>query len=106
VELLDYASRCPPANSGENVRVRIQAELTEFIVTNFLFGDVERTPTENDQLVEDGIIDSTGILELVEFLESQFGINVSEEETVPENLGTIAALTSFVMEKQVTKVEA
>ena len=53
---------------------QIRAELTEFIVTNYLFGDMARVPRDDDSLVEEGIIDSTGILELIEFLESHFGI--------------------------------
>ena len=52
---------------------QIRAELTEFIVTNYLFGDVARTPRDDDALVEEGIIDSTGILELIEFLEFTSG---------------------------------
>lgn len=79
---------------------QIRAELTEFIVMNYLFGDVARVPRDDDALVEEGIIDSTGILELIEFLESQFGIEVSEAETIPQNLGSIASLTSFVMSKR------
>ncbi|WP_197746691.1 acyl carrier protein [Mycolicibacterium confluentis] len=46
------------------------------------------------------MIDSTGILELIEFLESHFGIEVSESETVPQNLDTIANLTQFVTAKK------
>ena len=79
--------------------VQVRAELTEFVVTNYLFGDVARMPRDNDSLVEEGIIDSTGILELIEFLESQFEISVSDEETVPENLGSIDSLVAFVMAK-------
>ncbi len=79
---------------------RIRAELTGFIVTNYLFGDESRVPRASDQLVEEGIVDSTGILELIEFLESNFGIEVAEAETLPENLGSIASLTRFVLSKQ------
>lgn len=79
---------------------QIRAELTNFIVTNYLFGDVARTPRDDDPLVEEGVIDSTGILELIEFLEFTFGIEVSEAETVPQNLGSISSLTRFVMSKQ------
>ncbi|WP_237569221.1 acyl carrier protein [Mycolicibacterium lacusdiani] len=79
---------------------RIRSELTGFIVDNYLFGDVSRTPAVDESLVEGGVVDSTGILELIEFLESQFGIEVSETETVPENLDTIARMTRFVLEKQ------
>jgi acyl carrier protein len=82
------------------VDTEIRAELTEFIVANYLFGDVTRAPRDDDALVEEGIIDSTGILELVEFLESHFGIEVSEAETVPQNLGSISRLTEFVMSKR------
>lgn len=78
----------------------IQAALTEFIVTNFLFGDVARTPLNDDSLVEVGIIDSTGVLELIQFLESRFGIEVAEAETVPQNLGSLSNLTKFVMRKR------
>jgi acyl carrier protein len=79
---------------------RIRSELTGFIVDNYLFGDVSRTPAVEESLVEGGVVDSTGILELIEFLESQFGIEVSETETVPENLDTIARMTRFVLGKQ------
>jgi len=85
---------------GESLDTKIRAELTEFIVMNYLFGDVARAPRADDALVEEGIIDSTGILELIEFLESHFGIEVSEAETVPENLGSISSLTDFVMSKR------
>ena len=78
---------------------QVRVELVDFIVANYLFGDVARTPTDEDSLVEGGVIDSTGILELIEFLESQFGIEVSETETVPQNLGTISNLTRFIMSK-------
>jgi acyl carrier protein len=86
--------------SGEAVDTRIRAELTEFIVTNYLFGDIARVPRDDESLVEDDIIDSTGILELIEFIESRFGVEVSESEMVPENLGSIANLTKFVLSKR------
>ena len=79
---------------------QIRAELTEFIVMNYLFGDITAVPRDDDDLVEEGIIDSTGVLELIEFLESHFGIEVSEDETVPQNLGSISSLTRFVMSKR------
>ena len=78
----------------------IQSELTAFIVTTYLFGDVERTPLDDEDLIEAGIIDSTSVLELIEFLESNFAIEVTDAETVPENLGSISALTRFVASKR------
>jgi acyl carrier protein len=85
---------------GKAVDAQIRAELTEFIVTNYLFGDITRVPRDDDFLVEEGIIDSTGILELIEFLEYRFGVEVSDSETVPQNLGSISNLTMFVMSKR------
>lgn len=82
------------------METQIRAELTEFIVMNYLFGDITRVPEDDDTLVEMGIIDSTGIMELIEFLESHFAIHVSESETVPQNLGSISGLTKFVMSKR------
>ncbi len=82
------------------METQIRAELTEFIVTNYLFNDITRAPRDDDPLVEEGIIDSTGIMELIEFLESRFDIEVSEAEMVPENLGSISSLTRFVMSKR------
>jgi acyl carrier protein len=81
------------------MNAQIREQLTTFIVTNFLFGEVGRTPEVDDSLVEGGIIDSTGVLELIEFLEANFGIEVSESETVPANLDSISNLTSFVAGK-------
>jgi acyl carrier protein len=82
------------------VESQVRSDLTDFIVTNYLFGDVTRTPEVDDSLVEGGVIDSTGILELIEFLESQFDIEISETETVPENLDSIARMTHFVLSKK------
>jgi acyl carrier protein len=81
--------------------VRIREELTEFIVTNYLFGDNTLVPGDDESLIESGVVDSTGILELIEFLESNFGIEVSESETIPENLDGISRLTKFVTGKKV-----
>ena len=82
------------------MEAQVRSELVDFIVTNYLFGDGSRAPHEDDSLVEGGIIDSTGVMELIEFLESQFGIEVSDEDTVPSNLDTVANLTRFVLRKQ------
>jgi acyl carrier protein len=76
---------------------QIRAELVDFVVTNFLFGDADRAPGDDESLVEGGIIDSTGVMELIEFLESHFGVEVAERDTVPSNLDTLANLTRFVI---------
>lgn len=78
----------------------VREDLRGFITTNFLFGDESRTPADHEDLLLAGVVDSTGILELIEFLEEQFGIEVSEDETVPENLGSVANLTRYVTGKR------
>jgi acyl carrier protein len=52
--------------------------------------------TEHDSLVEEGIIDSTGLLELVLFLEEAFALTIPQEDLVPEQLETIARITAYV----------
>lgn len=78
----------------------VQVRIRDFITDNYLFGDRSRLPTDDQDLLSTGVIDSTGILELIEFLESSFAIEVSEAETVPDNLGTIANLTNYVASKR------
>jgi acyl carrier protein len=85
---------------GVGVNGRVRDELIEFIVVNYLFGDTSRVPGDDDSLIETGIIDSTGILELIEFLESRFGIEVDDTDAVPQNLGSITHLVRFVAGKQ------
>ncbi len=64
-----------------------------------MFGDESRLIGNDDLLVESGIIDSTGILELIEYLEEHFSIEVLEDETVPQNLGSIARLSAYLERK-------
>lgn len=78
-----------------------EQNFSEFIIENFLFGDRSRTPGPHDSFLELGIIDSTGVLELVHFVEQTFCIKVSDTELVPENLDSIRALVDFVRRKSV-----
>ena len=60
-------------------------EIRDFIVENFLFGDTNGLG-EDSSFLETGIVDSTGILELVSFIEETYGILIEDEELIPENL--------------------
>ena len=75
------------------IRIRVR----EFVVQSFLFGQGELA--DDDSFLESGIIDSTGVLELVGFVESTFGITVLDEDLVPANLDSVAAVTGFVARK-------
>jgi acyl carrier protein len=79
---------------------QLQVELRTFIRENFLFGQEGSAVEDDESLVERGIIDSTGVLELTSFLEHQYGISVSDEELVPENLDSITSLIRFIRSKQ------
>ena len=79
---------------------QVRARIEGFIVDNYLFGDASRQPAVDTSLLESGILDSTGILELIQFLEADFGVEVLDTETVPDNLGTVANLTRFVLTKR------
>jgi acyl carrier protein len=83
----------------------IHQEIREFVVSNFLFGQGESL-TDTQSFLESGIIDSTGVLELVAFLEQQFGITVADRELLPENLDSVANATRFVTQKQQQGAEA
>lgn len=76
----------------------IEHELRTFIVENFLFGRPGKVGGDTS-LVKAGIIDSTGVLELVTFLETRYGIEVKDEELIPENLDSISNLKKFLSRK-------
>ncbi len=73
--------------------------LREFIRENFLFGQ-NATFSDDDSFLGLGIIDSTGVLELVALLEKQFQINLADDELVPENLDSINNLVRFIETKR------
>jgi acyl carrier protein len=77
----------------------VGSKVRSFVVTNYLFGDEDRMPADDDSLIEGGVIDSTGILELIEFLEESFDISVAESETIPQNLGTISGIEAYIARK-------
>ncbi|MHC4707980.1 MAG: acyl carrier protein [Planctomycetota bacterium] len=74
------------------------SKVREFVVENFLFGDGELL-REDTSFMEEGIIDSTGILELVFFLEESFSISVEDDELVPENMDSLASIARFISRK-------
>jgi acyl carrier protein len=80
----------------------IEADVRKFIAENFLFRDNADSLSGSDSLLESGVIDSTGVMELVWFLEERFGLEVSDSEVAPGNFDTIDGLVAFVSEK--TKV--
>ena len=78
----------------------IQKRIREFIVETFLFGEDAETLADDESFLESGLIDSTGILELIQFLEESFEIEIADEEMIPENLDAIERATRFVGRKR------
>ena len=81
--------------SSETVR----SEIRQFVIDNFLFGERSSTLRDDDSFLDTGIIDSTGVLELVAFLEGQFAIKITDQELIPENLDSVNLVASFVCRK-------
>lgn len=75
-------------------------EIKLFILQNYLFTDDQSVLADEESLMQKGIIDSTGILELVNHLEDTYALKVADEEMVPENLDTIANIVAFVERKR------
>jgi len=69
-----------------------------FVVQNFMFGDGERLQNDTSFL-QAGIIDSTGILELIMFVEGTFGIKIEDNELVPANLDNLNNLSEYINRK-------
>ncbi len=77
----------------------VQDELFKFIRENFIAGRSDAEPGFEESLIDSGIIDSTGVLELVTFIEERFGISVEDDELVPENLDSVKNLVAFLGRK-------
>lgn len=74
----------------------IKRTVRSFMVENFLFGDASAMPEDGGSLLEGGIIDSTGVLELVAFLEERFGFTLADADIVPANLDSLDRIAAFV----------
>jgi acyl carrier protein len=78
----------------------VQSAIREFLATNFFLADDPADLSSSDSLIEAGLIDSTGVLELVGFLEAQFDVRITNEELLPDNLDSIDNIVRFVERKR------
>ena len=78
----------------------IRGLIAGFINDKFMLGKGLDGLGDEDSLLEKGIMDSTGVLELVGFIDSSFGISTEDEEIMPENLDTISSITEFISRKK------
>jgi acyl carrier protein len=83
----------------------VQREIETYIIDNILFGDGERLETDVS-FQESGILDSTGFLELITFVEERFAIAITDNELAPENFDTLRKIADFVEKKMSVRAVA
>jgi acyl carrier protein len=77
----------------------IERDVREFLTQNFPLADEGSELGGDDSLIEAGVIDSTGVLELIEYLEGNYDIQISDDEVLPDNLDSIVRISRFVTAK-------
>ncbi|MHB8254065.1 MAG: acyl carrier protein [Acidiferrobacter sp.] len=77
----------------------VRDQVKDYISDNFLMGLQDTAITDHASFLDLGIIDSTGVIELIAFLEETYGISVEDAEMVPENLDSLSAIDTFVARK-------
>jgi acyl carrier protein len=78
----------------------IENKIRKFLAENFILSEQVDQLSASDSFLENGIIDSTGVLELVFFVEDQFGIQIDTSEVLPENFDSINNLSAYIRTKQ------
>lgn len=74
----------------------IERSVREFVTENFILANGEIELQNDDSFLEKGLIDSMGVLELVDFIESSYSFAISDDDLLPENLDSINRITAFV----------
>jgi len=80
--------------------MEIRATIRQFVIDNFLMGDTLSMLTDGESFVATGTVDSIGILEVTDFLETIFALQVDDRDLVPENLDSVNNLTQYVLRRQ------
>jgi acyl carrier protein len=94
--LTDHADADRASQNGH----AMEDEIRLFLADIFFLGDDPASIPASKSLIEGGIIDSTGVLELIGFLEEQYGIQIDDDELLPENLDSIEYIVQFVTRKR------
>jgi acyl carrier protein len=83
----------------------LNQQIRDFVTRNFYVAD-PRSLEDRTSLLDQGIIDSTGVLEVIMFIESTFGVTVEDSEMLPENLDSIERIAAFVARKRALPIAA
>ncbi len=77
-----------------------EEKIRAFILENYLFTDDQSELKNDDSFLDQGILDSTGILEIIFFIEDEFKIKIKDEEMIPDNLDSVDKIVAFVHRKE------
>jgi acyl carrier protein len=81
--------------------VEVNSKVREFIKDNFMYRDDREDLADTESLLDAGLIDSTGILELVAFIETEFSIQMADADIVPDNLDSVETIVRYVEGKRI-----
>jgi len=80
--------------------MQLNGEIRSYIVDTFLYGQDDNSLGDDSSFLEKGIIDSTGVLELVSFIQEKYTIQVHDEEILPDNFDSLRKLSAFIIRKR------
>lgn len=100
VEAATQPSPTPATDDRAAAAMSIRDEIKTFILNNYLFTSDPAALADGDSLMGKGVVDSTGILELIMHLEENYGLTVADQEMIPENLDSVSAIAAFVERKR------
>ena len=78
----------------------LEEQIRGYVLENYLFTDDQSALNSDDSFLEKGILDSTGILEVIYFIEDEFDVKVEDEEMIPENLDSVNRIVAYIGKKQ------
>jgi acyl carrier protein len=83
-----------------NGMIDTRTTVRDYIIDTFLFGDASLMPGDDQSLLQNGIVDSTGVLDLILLVEDKFGLRVADEDVTPENFDSVDRISRFLERKR------
>jgi acyl carrier protein len=97
---MSYSDRQAAEQLEVGMRMEVRQELRKYLENNHLFGEMSPGLGDDASLLEHGIIDSIGVMELVAFVTTRFQIDVEPHEVTPETFDSIDRLTEFILRRR------
>jgi acyl carrier protein len=83
---------------------QVTSSIRTFIISNFLFDEAERMSSDTESLLGNGVVDSTGVLDLLLFVEDTFGISVPDDDLTPDNFDSVDNIAAYVRSRTAVAV--